>query len=640
MISTLSTFSSPASREICNHLWQSTLFAIVVTLLALALRKYPARARYWLWMAASAKFLVPFSLLIAAGSHLARPTHATQTSAYISIDQMSQPFTSASDLQTIPITSQPTAAHHILTLSTVLVAVWLCGFLVVLTRWLIQWSRVAIAIRNATPLREGRVVEILRRIERLAHVPHSISILSSSGPMEPGVFGVLRPVLLWPEAISPHLDDVHLEAVLAHEAAHVRRRDNLSSLLHMLVEAVFWFHPFVWWMESQLVKERERACDEEVLLLCKQPKAYAESILKVCELCIEFPLTCVSGITGADLKQRVVQIMTAATARKLGPTAKLLLLAAGLLVAAVPVLAGRGRAMRSFSSLTIARPLNALPEKPSVDGVDVPLPSTASSTLSTPLALAAQVSPLPSIPIPTKQPEFDVATIKPNDPSSHGGATAWTHTSRNELKIMGSFKTLLKAAYGIEDLQISGGPKWLDSDLFDIDAKASSPFASPAEMKLMLRALLQQRFKLSTHTETNALPVYSLVVAKTGAKLQPANAFSVPGYDNGPTLVRGTLDTAQLAHLLTPVLGRTVIDNTGLHGNYKIDITWAEDDQPSGPSLFTAIQEQLGLKLEPKKGPVEILVIDSAQKPSLDGAEIHDHPAAFEDQLGLKVKPT
>ena len=196
MISTLSTFSSPASREICNHLWQSTLFAIVVTLLALALRKYPARARYWLWMAASAKFLVPFSLLIAAGSHLARPTHATQTSAYISIDQMSQPFTSASDLQTIPITSQPTAAHHILTLSTVLVAVWLCGFLVVLTRWLIQWSRVAIAIRNATPLREGRVVEILRRIERLAHVPHSISILSSSGPMEPGVFGVLRPVLL------------------------------------------------------------------------------------------------------------------------------------------------------------------------------------------------------------------------------------------------------------------------------------------------------------------------------------------------------------------------------------------------------------------------------------------------------------
>ena len=165
----ISTFSSPASREICNHLWQSTLFAVVVTLLALALRKYPARARYWLWMAASAKFLVPFSLLIAAGSHLARPTHVTQSSAYIAIDEMSQPF--ASGLQTIPIPSQPTV-HHILSLSTVLVAVWLCGLLVVLTRWLIQWSRVANTIRNAKPLREGRVVEILRRIEQIgrAHV--------------------------------------------------------------------------------------------------------------------------------------------------------------------------------------------------------------------------------------------------------------------------------------------------------------------------------------------------------------------------------------------------------------------------------------------------------------------------------------
>jgi bla regulator protein BlaR1 len=614
MISTFSTFSSPASREICNHLWQSTLFALVVTLLALALRKYPARARYWLWMAASAKFLVPFALLIAAGGHLARPAHAIQTSAYIAIDEMSQPF--ASGLQTISIPSQPTTAYHILTLSTVLAAVWLCGLLVVLTRWLIQWSRVASTIRNATPLREGRVVEILRRIERLAGIPSPISILSSSGSMEPGVFGVLRPVLLWPEAISPHLDDVHLEAVLAHEAAHVRRRDNLTSLLHMLVEAIFWFHPLVWWMESQLVKERERACDEEVLLLCKQPRVYAESILKVCEICIEFPLTCVSGITGADLKQRVGQIMTAATARKLGPAAKLLLLAAGLLVAAVPVLAGRGRAMRSLSSVIIAPRSNALPEKPSVDDAELPSPNSAEGMLSGPPALAAQVSPPAAIPTPAKLPEFEVATIKPNDPSSHGGALAWTQTTRNELKIMGSLKFLIKYAYGIEDVQISGGPKWLDSDLFDVDAKASSLFASPAEMKLMLRALLQQRFQLSAHTETNALPVYSLVVAKTGAKLERANAFSVAGYGNGPTMVRGTLDTAQLAHLLTPVLGRTVVDNTGLHGNYKMDITWAADDQPSGPSLFTVIQEQLGLKLESTKGPVEVLVIDSAQMPS------------------------
>jgi TonB family protein len=171
--------------------------------------------------------------------------------------------------------------------------------------------------------------------------------------MEPGIFGVWRPVLLWPEAISLHLDDAHLEAVLAHEAAHVRRRDNLTSLLHMLVEAVFWFHPLVWWMESQLVKERECACDEEVLLLCP-PQAYAESILKVCELCIESPLTCVSGITGADLKRRVVQIMTAATARKLGVGARLLLVATGMMVVAAPFMLGQMRGARVVAAVKAA----------------------------------------------------------------------------------------------------------------------------------------------------------------------------------------------------------------------------------------------------------------------------------------------
>jgi uncharacterized protein (TIGR03435 family) len=257
-------------------------------------------------------------------------------------------------------------------------------------------------------------------------------------------------------------------------------------------------------------------------------------------------------------------------------------------------------------------------EKPSVDGAEVlELPTT---TL-TPVSVAQQppTSAVPaSRPLHSSDPlpAFDVATIKPADPSSHGGATAWIQASPDELKMMGSLKTFLKNAYGIEDDQIAGGPKWLDDDLFEIDAKGSSPFTSPAEVKLMLRALLEQRFRLSTHTETASLSVYSLIVAKDGPKLQRADASGPRGSSSGPTLVRGTLDTAQLAHLLTPLLGRSVIDNTGLHGSYKVDLTWAADDQTSGPSLFTAIQEQLGLKLEPTKGPVETLVIDHAEQPS------------------------
>ena len=122
------------------------------------------------------------------------------------------------------------------------------------------------------------------------------------GLMEPGVFGIARPVLAWPAGISQRLNDAQLEAVLAHEVCHLRRRDNLTAALHMLVEAVFWFNPLVWWVGARLVEERERACDEQVLLLCAEPQAYAESILKVCEFCVQAPLECVAGVTGVHYR--------------------------------------------------------------------------------------------------------------------------------------------------------------------------------------------------------------------------------------------------------------------------------------------------------------------------------------------------
>ena len=367
MIPVSSTIWSPAARELCNHLWQSTLFALAVALLAWALRNYPARIRYWLWLTASAKFLIPFFLLIAAGSHFARVRHASPaetnsylaTHSYLAIDAMSQPFTDTSVLDgpaapkpaSLHQRSQPASPHQPIPWRAALVALWFLGLTAVLTSWVIEWRRIANVRRQAVPLHEGRVVETLRRIEQLAHIGRPIAVLSSRGSMEPGVFGVVHPLLLWPEAISTHLDDAHLEAVLVHEAIHIRRRDNLTSLLQMLVEAIFWFHPLVWWMESQLVKERERACDEEVLLLCRQPQTYAESILKVCELCIESPLICVSGITGADLKRRIHQIMTASIPRKLGVGARLMLVAAGLVTVFVPIVLGQMKGTRVVAAV-------------------------------------------------------------------------------------------------------------------------------------------------------------------------------------------------------------------------------------------------------------------------------------------------
>lgn len=116
---------------------------------------------------------------------------------------------------------------------------------------------------------------------------------------EPGVFGVRRPVLLLPAGITDRLTPPQLKAIVAHELCHMRRRDNLGTAIHMGVEALFWFHPLVWWLGARLMEEREHACDEEVLLTGSEPQAYAEGILKICELYLESPLPCVPGVTGA-----------------------------------------------------------------------------------------------------------------------------------------------------------------------------------------------------------------------------------------------------------------------------------------------------------------------------------------------------
>src|SRR5438445_6145812 len=325
-----------------DHLWQSTLFAVVAGLLTLILRNNHARARDWLWLAASMKFLVPFSLLVAIGSHLpwSRGSAGTKAGLYFAMEEVSQPFSQPAMTvisRATPSTVSPSVIHVLPGLPA---GAWLCGVLVVLSVWYLRWRGISVAIREAVPLREGREVEALRRIGCITGMQQRIELLSSRASLEPGIFGITQPVLVWPEGISERLEDAHLEAILAHELWHVRRRDNLAAALHMVVEAIFWFHPLVWWLEARMMEERERACDEEVLELGSNRQVYAESILKICEFCLGSPLPCVSGVTGADLKRRIVRIMSERVARKLNFSRKLLLGAAAILAVAAPIMAG------------------------------------------------------------------------------------------------------------------------------------------------------------------------------------------------------------------------------------------------------------------------------------------------------------
>ena len=270
--------------------------------------------RYWLWFSASFKFLVPFALLMSLGRLAPAPAKViAPVTVSVAVEQIAEPFPETS-------TFVPAVRRNI----DWLPMVWACGFAAVVWVRFRGWLCVRRAIRTSTPL----------------DIPVPVRVRSSPGLIEPGVVGWWRPILLLPAGIAERLTASQLEAVLAHELCHVRRRDNLFASIHMVVEAIFWFYPLVWWIGARLVEERERACDEEVLRLGNTPRDYAEAIVNVCKLYVESPLVCVSGVTGADIKKRIEDIMTNRLALNLNFTRKLALAVLGMAALAAPIVVG------------------------------------------------------------------------------------------------------------------------------------------------------------------------------------------------------------------------------------------------------------------------------------------------------------
>jgi len=277
---------------VAAHLFESTLCAGLAAGLALILRRGPASARYALWLAASLKFLVPFSLLGLAGTYLSAVI-ASPATAHGSVVVRWLGTAAAWNVASFSSSALPAVPMSRGVLYA-LALLWVSGFLAVVTsRWR-QWREVRDLARESIPLVEGREVDLLARVARRGRHPAAIAVVQCEADIEPGIFGIRKPVLIWPAGLSARLSDGELEAVLAHEACHVDRSDNLGALLSVLVEAVFWFHPLVWWIRTRLVAERERACDEEVLRLGSEPEVYAEGILNVCRMYVQSPMACVS----------------------------------------------------------------------------------------------------------------------------------------------------------------------------------------------------------------------------------------------------------------------------------------------------------------------------------------------------------
>jgi len=550
---------------LADHLWQSTLFAGIVWLLTLALRRNGARVRHWLWFAASIKFLIPFSLFIALGSLVPRRAvpAAVPSKVYVVMDQVSQPFTAPAVVPVMPPAPSP--------LPAILLSVWALGFIGITCAWWVRWRRIRSAVRAGSPL----------------HLELSIQVRSSPTLFEPGIFGIFRPTLLLPEGIFNRLTLAQLRAVIAHELCHVRHRDNLIATIHMFVETVFWFHPLVWWIGKRMVEERERACDEEVLRLFGEPQAYAEGILNVCKLYLESPLTCISGVTGSNLKKRIETIMTRRVAHKLNFSKRALLTAAGIVAVVGPVVVGQN----------------------------------------------------------TVRPAFDVASVKSSTRPREAGSTA---VNPQGIDYNGAtLRMILAEAYGVKWTSISSPDarisEMLDQGTYSIVAKADHPVPKE-QLMLMLQTLLADRFKVTLHRESKVEPVYKLAVAKNGPKLQASAAAGDP---IGQLIVDGGIDVRNMTmpvfcRRLTGFMGRVVLDQTGLNGQYdfklrikiegldqskdalasssnpdtaKVAVFAALNDWTSS-SIFTDIQTQLGLKLEAGKAPVDNLVVDHVEPPS------------------------
>ncbi len=228
---------------------------------------------------------------------------------------------------------------------------------------------------------------------------------------------------------------------------------------------------------------------------------------------------------------------------------------------------------------------------------------------------------------------FEVASVKPSAPDSPGMFIR--PLPGGGLRVSGaSVKNLISLAYDVRAFQILGGPEWVEGERFDIEARAQTsdavPPADPADRReeqrrIMerLKSLLGERFQLSLHSETREQPVYALVVARGGPKIQETT--DPPGLirKGRGTLKGQAVGMAMVALNLSNELGRRVIDKTGLAGKYSFELKWtpfqpsaAPVDDGSEPSIFTALPEQLGLRLESQRGPVEMLVIDRAEKPS------------------------
>lgn len=582
-----------------HFLWQG---AIIVTIYAAA-REWGARTlspkgRYFLACAAlTAMAIAPVVTWMVLGGPSAESVAVTYTAP------MSAARTEPARSISLSLSTEADRAMPGPFLSWV-VAFWLTGATAFSLRLLGGWI---LAERLRSTMVRPASAQWQRTLDRLKtgiSVSRPVRLLVSGILQAPATIGWLRPIVLVPVGALAGLPAAQIEALLLHELAHIRRHDYLVHMLQSAVEAVFFYHPAVWWISSHMRAERELCCDDIAVSVTGDAVIYARAL--------------------AELD----------SARWIQPT----------------VMAANGGSLAD----RIARLLGQPSISRRADCGPVTIPALLLLAIGT-WALFAQ---------PTVRPQFEVASVKP----SFNRSVQNVRPLPGRLTADATLQILIQYAYGVQPFQVVDAAGWLQPRRYEIDAKADGN-TNRNQMFLMLQSLLEDRFQLKIHRETRDMPVYALVAAKGGLKLPPPKesgcidspADAAPEWAGGrmappgqaapaPTLCGsaglalvptapllpgggarmqgGKIAMPEFVRKLSLLLDRSVIDKTGFAGLFDLQLDFVADettpampppppgsDMP-GPSLPQALRQQLGLQLESTKGPVGVIVVDHAERPS------------------------
>lgn len=578
---------------VANHVWQSTLFAMAVGCLTVLLRKNSARLRYSLWLVASVKFLIPFAWLTAVGAAIPWADGRAAQNAEPTFLAVAGKWVAPYGEETVKGGGQPeglaagtvSGAGQGDSRTIALTTLWALGTTGVLVYWLKRWQVVRRAVRSSTQ----------------ANISFIAPVRLSASQLEPVVVGILRPVLLLPQGLEERLTPEEMRAVLDHERCHVAWRDNLAASVHMVVEAVFWFHPLVWWLGSRLIHERERACDEHVLADGNSPENYGEGILKVCEHYLESRLVCAAGIGGANLKQRIECIMQNSPVETLSRVRKLTLALMAGATLTVPVAVGIFASPHANAQTAATADLAVL--------------GHATVQLAQPDRLVWDPSRLMGF------------TKIPDGPLRRGMGLEILNDTAGFPFI--SMRRFIADAYGMTESQVTGRDLRQEPhyDITFANARAARTYFEASQSgapqlidpSAVARTLLQKRFGLVVRHERKPMTVYVLTTIPGGSKLRP-----YAGSDDKVAMYMGVEDgvdasgfpLSSLAAFLEATLTAPVEDKTGLRGyfEYKAKWTW-KAGSPGGMSYAAvaakALEEQLGLHLEAKTETLEVIDVVS-----------------------------